>query len=113
MPNIQSAARGLALDMSAQTLSRFPRSFTMARPPTPERRGEILEMAIAYLAQNGLANLTMRSLASSINATTSVISYQFGSKEKLIEAALARARTANLAMLEDLRSTDPNTTVAQ
>ena len=85
----------------------------MGRPPAPERRDEILELAIAYLAQNGLANLTMRSLATAINATTSVIFYQFGSKDKLIEAALVRARTANLAMLEDLRSSDPHASVAQ
>lgn len=85
----------------------------MARPPAPERRDEILELAIAYLAQNGLANLTMRNLATALGATTSVIFYQFGSKEKLVEAALTRAREANLAMLEDLRSTDANATVAQ
>ena len=85
----------------------------MGRPPAPQRREEILELAIAYLARNGLANLTMRGLATAINATTSVIFYQFGSKEKLVEAALARARSANLAMLEHLRSSDPDATVAQ
>lgn len=84
----------------------------MARPLAPERKDEVLELVIAYLAENGLANLTVRKVAMAIDASTNVIFYQFGSKEKLIEAALSRARKANRQMLEDLRAEKPAATMA-
>lgn len=84
----------------------------MARPPAPERKGEVLELVIAYLAEHGLPNLTVRKIATAIGTSTSVIFYQFGSKEKLLDAALARARNANQQMLDRMREEDPSTTVA-
>ena len=89
----------------------------MGRPPDPERREEVLTRAVAYLADYGLSNLTMRKLAAAMGTSTNTISYQFGSKEGLIEAALERARAVTLEALERIRSQEPapdlNTAIVQ
>lgn len=85
----------------------------MARPATPERREEVLDEVVAYLARHGLAGFSTRKLADALGFSTNVIFYQFTSREGLILAALARARTENLRMLTDLRERAPSTTVSQ
>lgn len=84
----------------------------MARPPAPERREEVLELVIAYLADHGLPNVTVRKVASAIGTSTNVIFYQFGSKEKMLDAALDRARRANREVFENLRKRNPSATLA-
>jgi AcrR family transcriptional regulator len=84
----------------------------MARPVNPQRREEVLEGAVAFLAEHGLSGLSMRKLASALGVSTNVISYQFGSKEGLVEAALERARSASTEMLAALRAEQPGITVA-
>lgn len=84
----------------------------MVRPVDPSRRSEILEQAIAFLAENGLTGLTMRKLASALGISTTVISYQFGSRDGLIDAALTRARASSVEMLTSLRADDPGISVA-
>jgi AcrR family transcriptional regulator len=84
----------------------------MARPVNPRRKEELLEGAVAFLAEHGLSGLSMRKLAQSLGVSTNVISYQFGSKEGLVDAALARARSASTEMLEALRAENPEITVA-
>jgi AcrR family transcriptional regulator len=76
----------------------------VGRPPDPARREEVLARAVAYLAERGLSNLSLRKLATAMGTSTQTISYQFGSKEGLIEAALARARTTTLGVLERIRA---------
>ena len=76
----------------------------MGRPPDPARKEEVLSKAVAYLAERGLSNLSLRKLAAAMGTSTNTISYQFGSKEGLIEAALSRARLTTLGVLEDIRS---------
>ncbi len=84
----------------------------MARPPAPERREEVLELVIAYLAEHGLPNVTVRKVATAIGTSTNVIFYQFGSKEKMLDAALDRARRANHEVFEGLRERDAAATLA-
>ncbi|GAA1759820.1 TetR/AcrR family transcriptional regulator [Agromyces humatus] len=84
----------------------------MPRPFAPERREEVLDQAVAFLAENGLANFSTRKLATAIGASTNVIFYQFGSKENLIAAALERARSENLRVLEGFRTATPDASVA-
>lgn len=84
----------------------------MARPVNPRRKEEVLEGAVVFLAGHGLSGLSMRKLALSLGVSTNVISYQFGSKEGLVDAALARARAASTEMLGALRAEDPGLTVA-
>ncbi len=85
----------------------------MSRPFAPERRAEVLDEAIDYLARNGLANLSIRKLAKALGTSTTVVTYQFGSKAALVEAALNRARSANLGMLEGFRDEHPGATTAE
>ncbi|MFE4197020.1 TetR/AcrR family transcriptional regulator [Paenarthrobacter sp. NPDC056912] len=84
----------------------------MGRPPDPARREEVLVKAVAYLAERGLSNLSLRKLASAMGTSTQTISYQFGSKEGLIEAALARARATTLGVLEEIRAEQIRPSVA-
>lgn len=79
----------------------------MGRPPDPERREEVLTRAVAFLAAHGLSNLTLRKLAAAMGTSTNTISYQFGSKEGLIEAALDRARAVTLDTLDGIRAQEP------
>lgn len=80
----------------------------MGRPPDPDRRRVVLDLAMAYLAEHGLANLTLRRLASEMNVSTNTLSYQFGSKEALVAAALDRARDVTLTFLDSARRVDPD-----
>ncbi|WP_340536957.1 TetR/AcrR family transcriptional regulator [Nocardioides sp. GXZ039] len=84
----------------------------MPRPVDPLRREQVLEGAIIFLAEHGLAGLSLRRLAAHLGVSTNVISYQFGSKEGLVDAALARARSASTEMLMATRTEDPDVTVA-
>jgi AcrR family transcriptional regulator len=83
----------------------------MGRLPDPGRRDEVLSKAIEYLVEHGLSNLSLRKLAGAMGTSTNTISYQFGSKEKLIEAALERAQQTTLAQLANLRAV-PERTIA-
>lgn len=85
----------------------------MARPADPDRRDEVLDEVIGYVARHGLTGLTLRRLAAELGFSTQVISYQFGSKRGLVEAALMRARTEQRAVYERLLAADPDTSVAQ
>jgi len=79
------------------------------RPPSP-RRAELLEAAYAYALQHGLADLSLRPLASAIGSSPRVLLFLFESKDGLIRELLARARTDELHMLDLVRGdsdTDP------
>ncbi len=85
----------------------------MGRPPDTERREEVLDQVVGYIAEHGLSGMTMRRLASSLGVSTAVISYQFGSKAALVEAALLRSRTAQRAVYERLRGERHDATTAE
>ncbi len=78
------------------------------QPGTPSaRQTELLESAYRYVLLHGLADLSLRPLAAAIGSSPRVLLYLFDSKDGLIRALLARARTDELAMLEQIRTTDP------
>jgi AcrR family transcriptional regulator len=72
-----------------------------ARTPSP-RQSELLELAYQYALQHGLADLSLRPLAGAIGSSPRVLLFLFGSKDGLVRALLARARTDELALLERL-----------
>lgn len=80
----------------------------MAGPSsTPSaRQTELLERAYAYACQHGLSDLSLRPLATAIGSSTRVLMFLFGTKEGLIRALLARARTDELALLDQLQHGD-------
>jgi AcrR family transcriptional regulator len=72
------------------------------------RQVELLERAYAYVLQHGLTSLSLRPLAQAIGSSPRVLLFLFGSKEGLVQALLARARTAEL---EFLNQTPPSGSV--
>jgi AcrR family transcriptional regulator len=67
---------------------------------TPSRRQEeLFEAAYQYVLAHGLADLSLRPLAAAIGSSPRVLLYLYGSKEELVRALLARARTEELAFL--------------
>src|ERR1700684_2835793 len=63
-----------------------------------ERRADLLERVTDYVAENGLADLSLRPLADAVDSSPRVLLYYFTSKENLIAEVLAllRARQRNL-----------------
>jgi AcrR family transcriptional regulator len=85
----------------------------VGRPPDTARREEVLDQVIGYVAEHGLSTLTLRTVSASLGVSTTVITYQFGSKAGLVEAALLRSRSAQRAVYERLRERDPAATTAE
>jgi AcrR family transcriptional regulator len=63
----------------------------VARPPDEERRIELLDAAVSYLAEDGLADLSLRPMAKALGVSLSGLVHHFGTKERLVIEALARA----------------------
>jgi len=63
----------------------------VARTPDPRRKRELLDSVVDYLAEQGLADTTLRPMAAALGVSINRLVHHFGSKEELITAALARA----------------------
>jgi AcrR family transcriptional regulator len=75
----------------------------MTEGRTSPRRDELLERAYGYVLEHGLADLSLRPLATAIGSSPRVLLYLFGSKDGLVRTLLARARTDELDFLAALR----------
>lgn len=76
-------------------------------PPAPSaRQTELLELAYRYALAHGLADLSLRPLATAIGSSPRVLLYLFGSKDRLIRALLARARIDELELLEQVHGSN-------
>lgn len=73
------------------------------------RQQELLERAYSYSLTHGLADLSLRPLASAIGSSPRVLLFLFGSKDGLIRALLARGRADQLELLRqtEQRYDDP------
>lgn len=72
------------------------------------RKTELLEASYRYVLEHGLAHLSLRPLAAAIGSSPRVLVFLFGSKEGLVRAVLARARTDELTALNHVRTSgDP------
>lgn len=69
------------------------------------RQTELLEASYRYALAHGLGDLSLRPLATAIGSSPRVLLFLFGSKEGLVRALLTRARSDELALLEQLRET--------
>ena len=65
----------------------------MARFVDLERRTQLLDRVVAHLAQNGLANVSLRPMAAALGVSVNSLVHHFGSKDDLIIAALRRSGT--------------------
>ena len=70
----------------------------MARTPDLERRQELLDRIVVYLAENGLAQATLRPMAATLDVSINRLVHHFGSKEELLTSALARAIDQQIAV---------------
>ncbi|MEV0616360.1 TetR/AcrR family transcriptional regulator [Nonomuraea sp. NPDC050404] len=61
----------------------------MARPRDPQRRTELLDAIVDYLAENGISHLSLRPLAKALGHSTYVLTHHFSGKDELISAVLA------------------------
>ena len=69
--------------------------------PSP-RKKELLEKSYRYVLQHGLIDMSLRPLAEAIGSSPRVLLFLFGSKDGLVRELLARAREAELAMLQTI-----------
>jgi AcrR family transcriptional regulator len=75
-------------------------------PVSSARRGELLDLAYAYVLEHGLTNLSLRPLAAAIGSSPRVLLFLFGSKDGLVRALLTRARADELELLARTRQDD-------
>lgn len=68
-----------------------------------DRREELLDRAYAYVLEHGMADLSLRPLATAIGSSPRVLLFLFGSKDGLVKALLERARAAELEFLHTAR----------
>jgi AcrR family transcriptional regulator len=76
-------------------------------PPDSARRDEVLELAYRYVLDRGIADLSLRPLATAVGSSPRVLLFLFGSKDGLVRALLARARGDELELLDRLRVAGP------
>jgi AcrR family transcriptional regulator len=65
----------------------------VARLVDVDRRAELLDAVVRYLAEHGLANVSLRPMASELGVSVNALVHHFGSKDDLIVAALRRSET--------------------
>jgi AcrR family transcriptional regulator len=77
----------------------------MAQPTAAPsaRRAELLDAAYREVLAHGLADMSLRPLATAIGSSPRVLLFLFGSKDGLVRALLARARADELVLLDQLR----------
>jgi AcrR family transcriptional regulator len=65
----------------------------MARLVDVDHRAELLDSVVHYLAEHGLANVSLRPMARELGVSVNALVHHFGSKDDLIVAALRRSET--------------------
>jgi AcrR family transcriptional regulator len=63
----------------------------VARTPDPQLKRELLDRVVGYLAEQGVAQTTLRPMAADLGVSINRLMHHFGSKDELITSALARA----------------------
>lgn len=63
----------------------------MARLVDVDRRTSLLDDVVVYLSEHGLANVSLRPMASELGVSVNSLMHHFGSKDDLIIAALRRS----------------------
>jgi AcrR family transcriptional regulator len=63
----------------------------VGRRPDVERRQELLDRVVSYLAEHGLAGVSLRPMAKALGVSVNALVHHFGTKEELVVTALERA----------------------
>ncbi len=85
----------------------------MARTPDLERRQELLDRIVVYLAENGLAQATLRPMAASLGVSINRLVHHFGSKEELLSTALRRAIEQQVAVQDEWLAKNPRMSLVE
>ncbi|MBM9469657.1 TetR family transcriptional regulator [Nakamurella leprariae] len=65
----------------------------MAAPPDgPDRRTELLDRVVDFVLAHGIAELTLRRVATAVGSNNRMLLYYFGSRDELIVSALEAAQ---------------------
>ncbi|GII80651.1 hypothetical protein Sru01_56330 [Sphaerisporangium rufum] len=70
----------------------------MGRHPQPEIRDRLLDGAVHHLVAHGLPVTSLRPLAESLGTSPRMLIYHFGTKDRLVKAALVEARRRQLEL---------------
>src|SRR5215510_5309157 len=71
----------------------------MGAKPNPQRKAALLTALADHLLGEGVADASLRPVASAVETSPRMLIYHFGSKEALIVAALQEVRAREQAML--------------
>jgi AcrR family transcriptional regulator len=74
----------------------------MARTVDPQRRTDLLDRIVDYVAENGLSELQLRPLAKAVGSSPRVLLYYFSSKEELVVEVLAAVGERQRALFSTL-----------
>ncbi|WP_280213195.1 TetR/AcrR family transcriptional regulator [Nocardia cyriacigeorgica] len=74
----------------------------MARPLDHAKRTELLAAVVRYIAEHGLADLSLRPLAAELGTSSRMLIYYFETKENLLVQALATQRPDIAALFADI-----------
>jgi AcrR family transcriptional regulator len=85
----------------------------VARTPDLERRQELLDRIVVYLAENGLAQATLRPMAASLGVSINRLVHHFGSKEELLSTALRRAIEQQVAVQDEWLAKNPRMSLVE
>ncbi|MFM7045701.1 MAG: TetR/AcrR family transcriptional regulator [Ilumatobacteraceae bacterium] len=85
----------------------------MARTPDLERRQELLDRIVVYLADHGLAQATLRPMARALDVSINRLVHHFGSKEDLLAAAMTRAMEQQLEVQAEWLQRSPGCTLVE
>ena len=70
---------------------RSTNACVMGRLVDVRRRTELLDDVVAYLAEHGIAGLSLRPMAKSLSVSVNALVHHFGTKDEIVVAALRRA----------------------
>jgi AcrR family transcriptional regulator len=84
------AAAGARAILLAAGVARSVRSAIVPHANNSAHRTHLLDGVVAYLAEHGVAKLSLRPLARALGYSTRVLTYNFANKEELIASALER-----------------------
>ena len=78
----------------------------------PDARDRLLEQTIVYVSEEGIADLSLRTLGSALGTSHRMLIYHFGSKEGLLAAVIAELERGHRELLVELMD-DPEMTVPE
>lgn len=103
-----AAARGRTTTSRPGTATRRSaapaRSTPAARGTDGDRRAQLVDAAVAYVAEHGIADLTLRRLGAAIGVSHRMLIHHFGSKEQLLVDVVRTSEQRQRDLLSRLRA---------